>query len=230
MSNVGARRRVHAAALTAFIVLIYVLALRVVLPLQPSLGAVAHALFAYALFVEHELYSERALRRYQRAVDELARPNGGALAFAQCEPCGRARIGRRTRHCNRCGTCIPSRSHHCGVLCICIGAHNYKAFLHLLYVGTVGCLLQAIELLPQSRRTVLQLWRHPAAWTVRAVLAVQINYLLFCTAAVLFALATFHLCLIRRRAVWTDVFGFGFVEMMMPVADGCQLLLRATRV
>lgn len=55
-----------------------------------------------------------------------------------CSICQNAKPPRYY-HCRHCSRCIYRLDHHCDFVGNCIGQHNYKVYVHLLFNGFVHC-------------------------------------------------------------------------------------------
>lgn len=108
-------------------------------------------------------------------------------------------------------------SHHCGVLGVCIGAHNHKAFILLLFYGFLSTGMLAVLCLPEALRRGRAVLSGESMVTITlgGIVWFQMYYLQYCMSVMLGGLLTFHLYLIgMNRTVleactlypWREVF------------------------
>lgn len=109
-------------------------------PLTIILPAIITMSFYKTLSFQSSLFS------YDNETDEIMRNDN---VYEKCLNCHKLRL-ERTHHCKKCKRCIPRMSHHCGVLGICIGAHNLKSFLLSLFYSIVGTFIVSYVLVPQA--------------------------------------------------------------------------------
>lgn len=112
-----------------------------------------------------------------------------------CKKCSQPRPPR-THHCSTCGRCIPRMSHHCGVLGICLGAHNRKAFVLLLFYGTVAAGILLVTCGPKAVRVFFGLVRGNIRLSWGVVIWLQSVYFQFCLTIALGLIWGYHMYLI----------------------------------
>lgn len=90
-------------------------------------------------------------------------------------------------------------SHHCGVLGMCVGAHNHKAFVLLLFYGFVSTALLAVLCLPEALRRGRAVLMGESRITVRVIGWFQMYYLQYCMSMMMGGMLVFHLYLIAMN-------------------------------
>lgn len=61
----------------------------------------------------------------------------------------------RAHHCSKCGCCVEQMDHHCPWIQRCVGKENRAHFIQFLLVASVGLILQQIDAIRFTVRTVL---------------------------------------------------------------------------
>lgn len=64
-----------------------------------------------------------------------------------CARCLRTKPDR-THHCSQCNKCVLKMDHHCPWVANCIGFHNYKYFLNMLFYASLTCIIVVVTSYP----------------------------------------------------------------------------------
>lgn len=86
---------------------------------------------------------------------QQGRGDSDAPHEAWCSIC-KADKPERAHHCSACGRCVLKMDHHCVFVDNCIGLHNYRLFLYLLFDALCVASFQVFGLLPQVFQIVVQ--------------------------------------------------------------------------
>lgn len=112
----------------------------------------------------------------------------------------------RSRHCFQCGTYTLRFSHHCGILGLCIGAHNYKPFLLLLSYASVSSVLLLALSLPQALSTVVSLYQGTLPFSLSTLFWLQLFYLQIILSVTLSLYLALHLYLVALNHTFREAF------------------------
>lgn len=176
-------------AITTVTITGYTLAALSVFPKRPYLRPLAWLLATLAL------WSCYATIRRSSLVAVRAASSAHAIDAPQCTKCP-ARRPPRAHHCKVCRLCTPRMSHHCGVLGTCIGAHNYKTFVLLLFYGAVAAILLVTLCGREAVEKGKTVWLGKSKLTVGLVLWFQLYYMQYNLAMGLGSYFIFHIYII----------------------------------
>lgn len=131
-----------------------------------------------------------------------------------CRKCGRPKPPR-THHCSTCDACTPGMCHHCGVLGVCVGEHNRKPFMLLLFYGFFPACLHVVAGFPEAcvRATA---FLKGGKVGVPEIVWFQTYYLQYCMMFGLGGLLTFHVYLVAMGRTVLDVCRFGSCRDCFP--------------
>lgn len=87
-------------------------------------------------------------------------------------------------------------SHHCGVLGVCVGAHNYKAFILVIFYGAFSAALLVALCAEEATSKVSGLWHGRVRISAGVVIWLQLYYMQVCMVIILGGLFAFHLYLV----------------------------------
>lgn len=171
-----------------------------VLPTHPHILPLCVIIPAMVTWSLYQTLSRSPLIRYDQAVRRLCMSTQSEEAPETCTKCAHPRLSR-THHCRRCERCTPRMSHHCGLLGVCLGAHNLKPFFLLLIYGVIGVSILAVVLIPRLLAAGTNLWRGDTSISISLVLWSYSIYLQACMAILLTVMIAFHLRLASQN--WT---------------------------
>jgi len=110
---------------------------------QSILGVVILVSFALASFVNPGIVPRALTRAPELELDARGAPshrflriNGVTVKQKFCSTCLIMRPPR-SKHCSICDNCVLRLDHHCSWLGTCVGLHNYRYFVVLIYSATL---------------------------------------------------------------------------------------------
>lgn len=123
--------------------------------LQSALAVVILASFALASFVNPGIVPRNSTipKELSHRMDLRGQPGYRFLRISgvtvKQKFCGTCKIFRppRSKHCSFCDNCVLRFDHHCAWLGNCVGLHNYRYFVCLIYSATIfliGCIYTAL--------------------------------------------------------------------------------------
>ncbi|KAK4353606.1 hypothetical protein RND71_025800 [Anisodus tanguticus] len=84
---------------------------------------------------------------YHEASDQESKRCG--LLKKKCDKCSEYKPPR-THHCRICRRCILRMDHHCAWINNCVGHRNYKAFITLIFYGTIAAIYSSVILVSNA--------------------------------------------------------------------------------